>query len=174
MFRSRKGLKATATFAKLRFSKLPDHQSRGPIVTDNKSFKPGCGTYVIASLFIGCVVVALSWNVPVTKTDKGEPVLVQDFVRAFADHQPDTAQKDTKASSSGKDKIDAELFGVMEPGVTRQETVQSLLDQGELVSSAGAGPYRTELYRIDNSDGSRATLAFQNGVLISKAQEGLN
>lgn len=142
----------------------------------------GCLYGLVSAIAVSALTLTLCWNIPVGETDKGYPVLVGDYVEAIPalfGVPPETKPAVAADSSTqgthidAKDKIGAELFSDLTPGVTHASTVRDLLNEGELVSSSSVAGISTESYTIRNSDGSYVTLIFQNGILSLKSQSGL-
>ena len=125
----------------------------------------------LAITVIGLIfLVYLGWNIPVGKTDAGNPVIVGDYLHALfpSDKGKAFAQQPSEAAV-----ITASSFELLEPGVTTYALLRRYMGPGELQSSNNIGDANNEGRVWRNPDGSEVFLVFQNGVLVSKTQRGL-
>jgi hypothetical protein len=111
----------------------------------------------------------LCWNIPVGKTDAGNQVIVGDYI-AVIFPQKQAVQQPSEAKGP---VINADAFDLLKPGVTTYSLLSKYIGPGELQSSNNVGDANNEGRVWRNPDGSEVFLVFQNGVLISKSQRGL-
>ncbi|HHY66103.1 MAG TPA: DUF3862 domain-containing protein [Alicyclobacillus sp.] len=72
-------------------------------------------------------------------------------------------------------KITKEEFDKIQTGMTYDQVVQIIGGPGELLSEAGDGEYKMQMYKWDGEKGfgSNANVSFQGGKVVAKAQLGL-
>jgi hypothetical protein len=125
---------------------------------------------VFAIVAVGLIFMGyLGWNIPVGKTEAGNQVIVGDYVHALF---PVDTSKAPVPQPSGIAVINASSFELLKPGVTTYALLRQYIGPGELQSSNSiGGDNEGRIWR--NPDGSTVLLIFQNGVLVSKSQYGL-
>ena len=88
-----------------------------------------------------------------------------------------TQNTSVPTSQSATNKINIEKFNTIQTGMTYQEVVNIIGEEGTMMSESNIGndeTYRTILYYWYGDNGiSNANIMFQNNKVISKAQIGL-
>jgi outer membrane protein assembly factor BamE (lipoprotein component of BamABCDE complex) len=131
-----------------------------------KFFKFGCLGFV-ALIVLGIIVSALS-----SGDDSGE--------KATSDPKTEeTAKGESKTKEKSADKegvLTEEKFEKIKDGMTYEEVVEIVGSEGSLMSETGekGTDFHTVMYEFD-TDGflSNATMTFQGGKLMNKAQFGM-
>lgn len=126
---------------------------------------------VCAVAFAGAVI----WDIPVGTTEAGNKVIVGDYIQALLPSTTDATTADGSGgeSAKGQDRITERLYSFLQPGVTTYAVMAGLFQPEDEVSVSNVGGISTRGYKILNSDGSSAFLIFQNGILVSKSEQGL-
>lgn len=91
---------------------------------------------------------------------------------------PSPSEEPSPKPSKKSDRMTSEEFAAIESGMTYGEVVELVGGDGELISESdiGAGSkYVTQIYSWKGNGGlgSNANVTFQGGVVVSKAQIGL-
>ncbi|WP_050615567.1 DUF3862 domain-containing protein [Bacillus testis] len=93
-----------------------------------------------------------------------------------SDHNTKTEQTNTESSSKSSNKLTKEKFEQIKDGMSYEEVTKIVGSKGTVVSESGdqGSNLHTVIYEFD-TDGfmSNATMTFQGGKLINKAQVGL-
>lgn len=131
-----------------------------------KKFLVGCGSIFGTLLLLGACAPAGS--------DVAEPIENEQKDTEDKPKENDNQNKpeEKKEDSSG---VTLDNFQKIENGMTYEEVVEILGKEGELLSEAGSGQYKTEMYQweAENGFGANMNVTFQNGKVQSKAQAGL-
>jgi hypothetical protein len=123
----------------------------------------------------------LFWDVPTgLVTDAGDQVLVKHYIKAanpfqvFFDRPDEAPARAPDQPQKTEERIGAETFELLKPGRTTYSILADYLRaEADLQSSSDLGGVKTESYLIRNANGSSVYLIFQDGVLVSKSQHGL-
>ena len=88
------------------------------------------------------------------------------------------SEVDDATTVAGRDngvEMTLEEFDQIQNGMTLEQVQVIVGGPGALTSSGGDGEFKTELFSWDGTDnfGANANVSFQNGVVIGKAQVGL-
>lgn len=147
------------------------------IMEAQKSSGFGCLQAFVIALAVFAIALVLCWNIPIGKTKEGYSILVSDYVKAVPPTLLGTPLDTKPAAASDSNAqgavIDANLFDELKPGITTYDLIQKYVTPRELQSSSKFGNVETDSYVWHNPDGSEVFLMFQNGILASKSQHGL-
>ena len=83
----------------------------------------------------------------------------------------DKFEKRAKAGQTGGITLDA--FEQIMEGMLYEDVCAIIGEEGELLSAVEDGEIYTEIYSWSGSDGASATVVFENGLMVSKTQVGL-
>lgn len=85
-----------------------------------------------------------------------------------------TIKTDTKVEQS-QEKLNLEKFNKIETGMTYEQVVEIIGEEGTVLSESEIGDIKTTIYSWygKGSIGANANITFQKGKVISKAQFGL-
>lgn len=131
-----------------------------------KIFKFGCLGFA-GLIVLGIIIAAVSSGGENTENASSEP----------KQEEADTKENSSKKEAPAKEGVLTEKkFKEIKDGMTYDEVVKIIGAEGSLMSETGekGTDFHTEMYEFE-TDGflSNATLTFQNGKLVNKAQFGL-
>jgi uncharacterized membrane protein YvbJ len=79
----------------------------------------------------------------------------------------------TAGTTVSAEKYTKAMFDSITTGMTKQQVQDILGGPGTLMSQSNVGGYSAAMYDWQNSDGSNMTVEFGDGVVVMKAQFGL-
>lgn len=131
----------------------------------------GCGSVFALFLLLGACVAVIGSNMD--DTDTAADSTEQDKPKEEEEkEEPKEEKPEEPKDESG---VTLANFEKIENGMSYEEVVDILGGEGELLSQAGEGEFKTEMYKWDGEGGFGANMnvTFQNGQVQSKAQMGL-
>ncbi|OYD07593.1 DUF3862 domain-containing protein [Paludifilum halophilum] len=144
-----------------------------------KKFLVGCGSIFAAFVLLGACVAVIGGDsdeaeeIPPEETEQTDPDVAETPEQDENDSEEETsAEEEEEKKDSG---VTLDNFQKIENGMTYDEVVEILGKEGELISEAGEGQYKTEMYQWegDSGFGANMNVTFQNDEVQSKAQAGL-